>query len=95
MILLFGAVGLRRWRLAAIAAKMSPGVSLRLVQPDVPQTEKYGRYIHSELAAAVDLSGVRRRPDPHHLAGSGDRFPLARSPGRWTRSRFSPRAGGA
>ena len=44
MLLLFAAMwGFGAWRLAAAPMDTVPGVSIRLVQPNIPQAEKYVR----------------------------------------------------
>ena len=77
-------------RLAGAPAAMVPGVKIRIVQPSVPQREKWRpenqeRIFLDHLAAVgQQCRGPPRRPGRHHardLAGGGDAVPAARSPG--------------
>lgn len=88
MVLLFVALfGYGVYRLAATPERFVPGVSLRLVQPDIPQPEKYRRkFLLRNWKRLVDLSAAP--PDktfgaPTHIiwpeAATG--FPVARAPG--------------
>lgn len=83
MLLLFVALwGFGAWRLAASPLTDVPGVSLRLVQPNIPQREKYApQLLLRNWRRLVDLSA--RPGHPTHIiwpeAATG--FPVARSAG--------------
>lgn len=88
MVLLFaGLWGFGAWRLASTPQDNVPFVSLRLVQPDVPQAEKYvSRFMLRNWERLVDLSLRPPSPksgQPTHIiwpeAATG--FPVARFPG--------------
>ena len=79
--------GYGAWRLSATPTRDVPGVSLRLVQPNIPQAEKYVRGLMlRNWQRLVDLSiqpAAMGGKAPTHVvwpeAATG--FPVARSPG--------------
>jgi apolipoprotein N-acyltransferase len=88
MVLLFAALwAFGAWRLATAPQDNVPFVSLRLVQPNVPQPEKYAsRFMLRNWERLVDLSLQPASPkmgQPTHIiwpeAATG--FPVARLPG--------------
>jgi apolipoprotein N-acyltransferase len=88
MALLFaGLWGFGVWRLAATPVPDVPGVSLRLVQPNIPQREKYQRrFMLRNWQRLMDLSlrpASKALGTPTHIiwpeAATG--FPVARAPG--------------
>ncbi|HEX2761547.1 MAG TPA: apolipoprotein N-acyltransferase [Rhizomicrobium sp.] len=88
MALIFAALwGFGAWRLAAVPVTDVPGVSLRLVQPNIPQREKYQRRLMlRNWQRLMDLSlrpGSKATGTPTHIiwpeAATG--FPVARAPG--------------
>lgn len=88
MALLFAVLwGTGAWRLAATPARDVPGVSLRLVQPNIPQREKYQRRLMlRNWQRLMDLSlrpASKEAGTPTHIiwpeAATG--FPVARAPG--------------
>jgi apolipoprotein N-acyltransferase len=80
MLLLFaGLWGFGTLRLTRPAA-MVPGVTLRLVQPDVPQTEMHGRFINRNWQRLLKLSNRPGHPTHIIWPESAAAFPLARVP---------------
>jgi len=80
MLLLFaGLWGFGTLRLAQPAA-MVPGVTLRLVQPDVPQTQMHGRFINRNWQRLLNLSNRPGHPTHIIWPESAAAFPLARVP---------------
>ncbi len=88
MLALFALLwGFGAWRIASTTITDVPGVSLRLVQPNIPQREKYDRALM--LRNWQRLMDLSLRPDdkalgrPTHIiwpeAATG--FPVARAPG--------------
>jgi apolipoprotein N-acyltransferase len=84
MLLLFaGLWGLGAHRLASTPVATVPGVSVRLVQPDIPQAEKYVRRLTARnWQRLFSLSTQAARNIPTHIiwpeAATG--FPVERSP---------------
>jgi apolipoprotein N-acyltransferase len=80
MVLVF--LGLWGFGMSQLAhpAVMVPGVTLRLVQPDVPQTEMKGRFLNRNLQRLVRLSS--RPGNPTHIVWpeAAVAYPLARWP---------------
>jgi len=83
MLLLFVAVwGFGVWRLAASPLRDVPGVSLRLVQPNPPQPEKYApRLLLRNWQRLVELSAGPGRPTHIIWPEAATGFPVARSAG--------------
>ena len=86
MVLLFAALwGFGAWRLSAASMDTVPGVSIRLVQPNIPQAEKYVRRLMlRNWTRLLTLSTQEGQPGkPTHIvwpeAATG--FPVARAPG--------------
>lgn len=80
MLLLFMSFwGFGALRMAQPAA-MVPGVSMRLVQPDVPQKEMHGRFINRNWQRLLHLSGRPGHPTHIIWPESAAAFPLARVP---------------
>lgn len=83
MLLLFAALwGVGTWRLAASPARDVPNVSLRLVQPDIPQAEKYlPNLLLRNWQRLMDLSLRPGRPTHIIWPEAATGFPVARSAG--------------
>jgi apolipoprotein N-acyltransferase len=83
MLLLFaGLWGYGAWRLAASPMRDVPGVSLRLVQPNIPQPEKYASHLLlRNWQRLVDLSLRPGRPTHIIWPEAATGFPVARSAG--------------
>ncbi|HEY0267539.1 MAG TPA: apolipoprotein N-acyltransferase [Rhizomicrobium sp.] len=87
LVLLFAALwGFGVYRLAVTPMRDVPGVNLRLVQPDVPQAEKYVRRLmlrNWRRLVELSVQPARDKKNPSHIiwpeAATG--FALARSPG--------------
>src|SRR4051812_5812724 len=83
MLLLFAALwGYGAWRLAASPMRDVPGVSLRLVQPNIPQPEKYASHLLlRNWQRLVELSLRPGRPTHIIWPEAATGFPVARSAG--------------
>ena len=83
MLLLFGGLwGYGAWRLAASPIADVQGVSLRLVQPNIPQPEKYASHLLlRNWQRLVDLSAAPGRPTHIIWPEAATGFPVARSAG--------------
>ncbi len=83
MLILFAALwGFGAWRLATAPMRDVPGVSLRLVQPDIPQTEKYlPDLLLRNWQRLMDLSLRPGRPTHIIWPEAATGFPVARSAG--------------
>src|SRR5438067_6989063 len=83
MLLLFAALwGFGAWRLAASPMRDVPGVSLRLVQPNIPQPEKYASHLLlRNWQRLVDLSLRPGRPTHIIWPEAATGFPVAQSAG--------------
>ncbi len=88
LVLLFAVLwGYGVYRLAATPMGDVPGVRIRLVQPDIPQAEKYVRALMPRNWQRLMALSIRP-PAPHHKAPThivwpeaATGFPVARSPG--------------
>ena len=70
-------------RLANIVVADVPGVRLRIVQPNIPETEKFGRaFVDRNWRRLILLSIAKNGPDPTHIIWpeSAPPFLLDRSP---------------
>jgi apolipoprotein N-acyltransferase len=88
LVLLFAALyGYGVYRLAVTPMRDVPGVGLRLVQPNIPQTEKYvRRLIPRNWQRLMSLSiqppaGTRQAPTHIVWPEAATGFPVARAPG--------------
>jgi apolipoprotein N-acyltransferase len=83
ILLLFAALwGFGAYRLAAAPARDVPGVSLRLVQPNIPQAEKYvRRFVLRNWERLLALSTQPGKPTHIVWPEAATGFALARAPG--------------
>ena len=88
MLLLFaGLWGYGAYRLATTPTARRAGCTLRLVQPDIPQAEKYVRALmprNWQRLLDLSIQPPRAKSHPYHLAGSRHRLsrgPLGRRAG--------------
>jgi apolipoprotein N-acyltransferase len=83
MVLLFAALwGFGAWRLSAAAMDTVPGVSIRLVQPNIPQAEKYvRRLILRNWQRLLTLSTQPGKPTHIVWPEAATGFAVARAPG--------------
>jgi apolipoprotein N-acyltransferase len=80
MLLLFaGLWGFGAWQLTQPSASV-PGVTLRLVQPNVPQAEMHGRFINRNWQRLIRLSKTPGHPTHIIWPESAAAFDLARTP---------------
>ena len=90
LVLFAGLWGYGALRLAGAARRTRcPAWRLRLVQPDVPQREKYvRRYVPRNWQRLLDLSSARRAIPPISSGRKRRRLSCSTArPSRWTRSR--------
>jgi apolipoprotein N-acyltransferase len=88
LLLLFaGLWGFGAWQLSQPSATV-PGVTVRLVQPDVPQTEMHGRFINRNWQRLIRLSKAPGHPTHIIWPESAAAFALARDPAalEWIKS---------
>jgi apolipoprotein N-acyltransferase len=83
LLLVFAVLwGFGAWRLAAAPTANVPGVSLRLVQPNIPQSEKYApKLLLRNWQRLIDLSLRPGRPTHIVWPEAATGFPVARSAG--------------
>jgi apolipoprotein N-acyltransferase len=83
MLLLFAALGgFGLWRLQATPSRDVAGVSLRLVQPNIPQREKYNpKLMLRNWQRLVGLSALDGKPTHIVWPEAAMGFPVAASPG--------------
>lgn len=80
MLLLFAALWGHGALQLAQPSTMVPGVTLRLVQPNVPQTEMHGRFINRNWQRLIRFSESPGRPTHIIWPESAAAFDLARTP---------------